>query len=173
MTDHERASANVDQAVRRPDIATALRHRDDIYIRADPATVWQALTDAAVTPRYFMGLSVESGWEAGAPVRQVRRDGLVWNEGVVVEFDPPRKLVTTFRSMSPQALSDRPTRVTWLLDPMGEITRLVLTHDGFEAETTTFDMVESGWSIVLSSLKTFLETGETLHIPGQPGFDNR
>lgn len=91
--------------------------------------------------------------------------------GLSVESDA-RKLVTTFRTLSPDAADDPPSRVTWLLEPLGDGTKLILIHDDFGDETTTFEMVGSGWAVVLSALKTLLETGQTLRIPAPSLFHN-
>lgn len=147
-------------------------HSYELYIRTTPAALWEALTSSELTPRYFMGLSVQSDWNPGTPVRQVRKDGVLWNEGIVLDVVPPTKLVTTFQTTSPEGADDPPSRLAWLLEPLGEVTKLTLVHDRFGAETATYRMVDSGWPVVLSALKTLLESGRTLPVPASSPFEN-
>jgi uncharacterized protein YndB with AHSA1/START domain len=86
-------------------------------------------------------------------------------EGKIVEIDAPHRLVTTFLAThDPAAKSDRPSRVTWLIEQRGEACKLTLTHDDFDGETVTYKSVGPGWNPVLSGLKTLLETGKPLTI---------
>jgi uncharacterized protein YndB with AHSA1/START domain len=89
-------------------------------------------------------------------------DGKPQMEGQVIEVDPGRKLVHTFATTG---VSDRPSRVTYELQPMGEVTLLTLTHDDFGGTTQTYESVRRGWNPVISGLKTLLETGRPLEIP--------
>lgn len=147
-------------------------HSYEIYVRCSPHDVWGALTDPSLTPRYFMGLTIVSDWTAGSTIRQARRDGATWNEGTVLEVDPPRRLVTSFRSLAEEARDDPASRVTWTIEPVGEVTLVKLLHDGFADRSTTYEMVRSGWSVVLSALKTLLETGKPLRVPAPALFEN-
>jgi uncharacterized protein YndB with AHSA1/START domain/DNA-binding transcriptional ArsR family regulator len=139
------------------------RHVYQVYIRTQPEQVWQAITDPAFTQRFFFQTRVDAHWQPGAPLKYWMRDGQLAVEGEVLETDPPRRLVTTwsFRSM-PEAAADPPSRVTWEIEPMGEMCRLTLVHDQFPSETATYHSVGGGWPLVLSSLKSLLETGEPL-----------
>jgi uncharacterized protein YndB with AHSA1/START domain len=95
----------------------------------------------------------------------IERDLVV--EGQVLDADPPRRLVTTWSfRRSPTMRDDPPSRVTWEIEPLGEACKLTLVHDDFTGETATFRSVGSGWPLVLSSLKSLLETGEGLAISG-------
>ena len=86
-------------------------------------------------------------------------------EGRVLEVDPPRRLVHTFSAThDPVQKRDRPSRVTWEIEPRGKVCKLTLTHDDFDGETETFKSTGPGWNPVLSGLKTLLETGEPLDI---------
>ncbi|MDQ3689383.1 MAG: SRPBCC family protein [Chloroflexota bacterium] len=148
-------------------------HRYEIYIRATLEEVWTALTDADQTPHFFMGLSVRSDWTPGSRVRQTRRDGVIWNEGVVLHAEPPVRLVTTFQARSEEARGDPPSRVTWSIERITEeVCRLMLVHDGLTADSATYAMVGSGWAVVLSSLKTWLETADSLPVSMGELFQN-
>ena len=120
-------------------------------------------TDPAFTQRYFFQTRVEANWQSGAAIKYWTRDGQLAVEGEVLETDPPRRLVTTwaFRSAA-DTRDDPPSRVTWEIEPLGEMCRLTLVHDDFPSETATFKRVGGGWPLVLSSLKSLLETGEPL-----------
>ena len=146
------------------------RHVFQVYIRTQPEQLWQAITDPEFTQRFFFQTRVDADWRAGAPLRYLSRDGSVAVEGEVVESQPPRRLVTTwaFRH-DPELAEDPPSRVTWEIEQQGEICRLTLVHDGFASETRTFHSVVSGWPLVLSSLKSLLETGEPLPSPAGNG----
>jgi uncharacterized protein YndB with AHSA1/START domain/DNA-binding transcriptional ArsR family regulator len=142
------------------------RHVFQVYIRTQPDQLWQAITDPEFTQRFFFQTRVEAEWRAGAPLRYWMRDGQLAVEGEVLESDPPRRLVTTwaFRH-DPEEAADPPSRVTWEIEPQGEMCRLTLVHDDFATETQTFKSVGGGWPLVLSSLKSLLETGEPLPSP--------
>ena len=139
------------------------KHVYQIWIRTTPERLWEAITQPDETARYFFGTKVESDWKPGSPIAHVGDDGEHALDGEIVEIDPPRKLVTTLTlSHDDVAKRDRPTRVTWQIEPQGELCKLTLIHDDFEAETATFRQVDRGWPYILSNLKTWLETGTSL-----------
>jgi uncharacterized protein YndB with AHSA1/START domain/DNA-binding transcriptional ArsR family regulator len=139
------------------------RHVFQVYIRTRPEQLWQAITDPEFTQRFFFETRLDSEMRAGAPLRYWNRDGKVVVEGSVLEAEPPTRLVTTwsFRHRSDLA-ADPPSRVTWEIEPLDNMCRLTLVHDEFPSETATFKSVVQGWPLVLSSLKSLLETGEPL-----------
>ena len=142
------------------------KHVYEVYIRTTPEKLWAAITTPEMTRQFFYANDVESDWKVGSPVRHKGPDGKVKLEGKVMEFDPPRRLVTTFCAVhDPEASKDRPSRVTWEIEPRGEVCLLTLTHDDFDGITTTYKQVGLGWNPVLSGLKTLLETGTPLAIP--------
>jgi uncharacterized protein YndB with AHSA1/START domain len=141
------------------------RHVFQVYIRTTPEDLWQAISDPEVTQRYLHSSRVESEWRPGERIAYWLADELVV-DGTVLEAEPPRKLVTTWSfRRSPEMRNDPPSRVTWEIEPMGDKTcRLTLLHDDFPSETRTFQSVKSGWPLVLSSLKSLLETGAALTV---------
>jgi uncharacterized protein YndB with AHSA1/START domain len=142
------------------------KHIYEVYIRTSPQKLWDAITSPSFTRQYFYGTAVESDWKTGSAVVHRNPDKTAALEGKVLEVDPPRKLVTTFRAVhNPEAKNDRASRVTWEITKMGDVCKLVLTHDDFDGETATYKTVGPGWNPVLSGLKTLLETGEPLAIP--------
>ena len=142
------------------------RHIYEVYIRTSPEKLWDAITSPAFTRQYFYGTAVESDWKKGSKVTHRQQDGKPALEGEVLEIERPHRLVTTFAAVhNPEAKNDRPSRVTWEITKLGDVCKLVLTHDDFDAETATYKTVGTGWNPVLSGLKTLLETGEPLAIP--------
>lgn len=137
-----------------------------IYIRTTPEKLWEAITDPAMTRKYFYETAVESTWKRGAPLNRRRADGSPVLEGEILEIDPPRRLVHTFiTAYSEPEDRDPPSRVTWEIEPMGETCRLTLTHEHYNGESETYIGTLTGWNPVLSGLKTLLETGAPLQIP--------
>jgi uncharacterized protein YndB with AHSA1/START domain len=136
----------------------------ELFINAPQQRVWDAITKPEFTKRYFFGSSVESTLQPGAPIRGVNGEGGLDMEGTVVESDPPRRLVYTWRSMwDPAMAAEAPSRVTWEVEAMGDaVSKLRVTHDDFDGETVTCKAVAGGWMWVLSNLKTLLETGEPM-----------
>ena len=140
------------------------RHVFQVYIRTTPDRLWQAITDPSFTLRYFRRSRVDSGWEPGGRISYWIDDDLVV-DGKIVDVEPPRRLVTTWSfRRDPSLREDPPSRVTWEIEPLGDTCRLTVVHDDFPSETSTFKAVGSGWPMVLSSLKSLLETGEGLSI---------
>jgi uncharacterized protein YndB with AHSA1/START domain/DNA-binding transcriptional ArsR family regulator len=149
---------------------TSPKHVYELYIRTSPERLWQAITDPEFTRRYYHDTGVASGWQPGDAITYTWTDGTVTIDGEILEADAPRRLVHTFHfTQDPEQAAERPSRCTWEIVPMGEACLLRLTHDDFDGETSTYHSVGNGWSPILSSLKTLLETGEALHI--QPPAD--
>jgi len=138
-----------------------------VYIKATPERVWEALTNPEFTIRYFHGTRVTSDLTAGSSFDYLSGDGSKLVEGAVVEADPPNRLVHTWHALwSADVAQDSPSRVTWELTAMaGGMTKLTVVHDQFDGETATYKETSGGWMWVLSSLKTLLETGEGLPNP--------
>ena len=140
---------------------SAPKHVYEVYIRATPERVWQALTHSDFTTRYYYGNTVESDWKRGSPMIYKNPDGTESIQCEIVEADPPRRLVHTFFF---PGTDESPSRCTWTIEPRGEASLLTLVHDEFDGETATYKSVAHGWVPVLSGLKTLLETGEPLEI---------
>ena len=135
-----------------------------VYIRATPDEVWKAITDPDFTERYYYGTRVESSLAAGDAFVYRYADGSgVALDGEVLESDPPRRLVQTFRALwTDEAAAEPPSRVTWEieLDDNG-LTQLTVTHDRLDRSPHTAEII-SGWFFILSGLKTLLETGKPM-----------
>jgi uncharacterized protein YndB with AHSA1/START domain len=138
-----------------------------IFIRATPEQVWQGITDPAFISRYFHGSRVTNELKPGGRWRSTSPDGNdVWNDGEVLECDPPRRLVHTWTSMyDPETATEPPSHVTWEIEPQENGTCLLtLTHDRLDRSPLTAVRVSgAGWMHVISGLKTLLETGEEMN----------
>lgn len=140
-------------------------HVYSTYIKTTPERLWQALTDGAITSRYYFGTTVTSDWKPGSRYQFSDDKGVVHIEGEVVEADRPRKLVTTFSAIWDDGTKrDKPTIATFEIEPIGDVCKLTVTHTGFEGETATYHQVSSGWAMIVTSLKSLLETGEPLSV---------
>ena len=139
----------------------------EVYIRATPERVWQGVTDGELTSQYYFGSSVKSDWQPGSRFEMTSPDGSeVWVEGEVLEVDPPRRLVQSFRAhWDPGMEQEEPSKVTWDVEAMGDATRLRVTHEDLSEAAAR--QVSGGWPQILSGLKTLLETGEPL-VVGAP-----
>jgi uncharacterized protein YndB with AHSA1/START domain len=141
-----------------------------LYIKAPQEEVWKAITDPATVARFFHGQVREATYEVGGPLRSWSPDrSQIWGDNVIVECDPPRRLVHTWRSLYDAGQAAEPeSRVTWELEAQsGGFTKLTLIHDRLQASPKTAASVR-GWSYILSNLKTVVETGQALPPLGQP-----
>jgi uncharacterized protein YndB with AHSA1/START domain/DNA-binding transcriptional ArsR family regulator len=139
-----------------------------IFIRATPEQVWDAITLPEFTAQYFYGSRVETTGQSGTPIRHHSSDGTsLWGDDMIIESDPPRRLVHTWRPLyDPELGAEPPSRVTWEIEPRPDgVTKLTVIHDELEQSPKTAAHVAGGWMFVLSGLKTVLETGAALAKP--------
>lgn len=133
------------------------------YIRTTPEKLWQALTEHDFIPRYWNGMRQECSWENGADWKLLGGDGEVFDSGRVEAIDPPHRLVLSWRNQRRPELHDEGTgRATFELEPSGANVKLTVTHEIDVADSKLIVAVSGGWPIILSSLKSLLETGEAL-----------
>ena len=138
----------------------------EIYIKTRPERLWEAITDTKLRQRYSFGVGVESDWAVGSRYEGVHSGaGIAISEGENIEVDPPRRLVQSFTALwSDQVKEEGTSRVSWEIEPVGDSCRLTVTHD--ELREGANDELFGGWPMILSGLKTLLETGEDLTTPG-------
>jgi uncharacterized protein YndB with AHSA1/START domain len=134
------------------------------YIETTPKKLWEALTDSAFSERYWWGTKVVSDWKVGSLVALEWR-GKVTDSGVIVEADPPRRLSYTWANTSEEFRDERPSRVTFAIEPYGKLVKLTLVHEDFEQGSKMLQGISKGWPAIMSSLKTMLESGQALDVP--------
>jgi uncharacterized protein YndB with AHSA1/START domain/DNA-binding transcriptional ArsR family regulator len=138
----------------------------EIYIRTTPERLWEAITDPVIRAKYQFGAAIESDWTPGSAYRLGHPDAgrpLIEGENLVV--DPPRRLVQSMRAQwGPDAERAGTSRVTWEIEPVEDSCRLTVIHDQLAADAPS--ELYGGWPMILSGLKTWLETGQTLTTPG-------
>lgn len=138
----------------------------EIYIRTTPERLWEAITDSEIRSKYTFGARITSDWTPGSRYQMAvpGAAGLL-GEGEILESDPPRRLVQSMVALwSEDVKREGTSRVTWEIEPVGDSCRLVVTHDQLREGAN--DELYGGWPMILSGLKTWLETGELLTTPG-------
>jgi uncharacterized protein YndB with AHSA1/START domain len=135
------------------------------YIASTPEKVFDALTSKEATGKYWFGNAATSDWKVGSPI-QFHRDGMLVLQGRILENDPPSRLSYTFQAMhEPYNGKEPPSRVVFELEQQKDQVKLVVTHDDFPEGTQIFSAISNGWPLVLSSLKSYVETGRVLRAP--------
>ena len=133
------------------------------YIRTTPEKLWQALIDPEFTRRYWVETWQDSEWKPGASWRLMIPDGRVGDSGEILEIEPGRRLVLTWRNeFKPELRDEAHTRLTYELEHQGESVKLTLIHESETPGSKLIEAVSSGWPMILASLKSLLETGESL-----------
>ncbi len=135
-----------------------------VVIEATPDRVWKAITDPEQSARWFFGGHVDSEWTVGSPIEWSSAEGASLIVGKITAIEEGRRLAHTFRATwSPDTAADPESAYEWVIEPRGEaLTRLTLIHSGIPAGTPTAEQVAEGHALVISALKTFVETGRTL-----------
>jgi uncharacterized protein YndB with AHSA1/START domain len=145
----------------------------EIYIKTTPVRLWEAITDPELRSKYTFGVMYESDWTPGSPYK-AGAGSMAIAEGENLEVDPPRKLVQSFNALwgeggmgdgTPRDVrSEGTSRVTWEIEPVEDSCRLTVIHDQLQEDAN--EELYGGWPMILSGLKTLLETGELLTTPG-------
>ncbi len=133
------------------------------YIRTTPEKLWRALTEPEFTKLYWAETWQDCAWTKGASWKLMIPDGRVGDAGEVLEIDKPRRLVLSWRNeFKPELRAEGFSRATFELEPQGDMVKLTLTHEIDVAGSKFIEAVSSGWPMILASLKSLLETGESL-----------
>lgn len=133
------------------------------YIATSPEKVWDALINPDVTAKYWQHENA-SDWKPGSrwEHRSSSKDRTLRLVGKVVETSPPRRLVLTWAFPADENRAEKHTRVTFEIEPVGDVVRLTVTHDRLEPGSEMLKGITEGWPKVLSSLKSLLEVGRPL-----------
>ena len=137
----------------------------EIYIRTTPERLWEAITDPEQRAKYNFGMGVYSDWKPGGRMEMTAPNAPgPLGEGEIIEIDPPRRLVHTMVALwSDEVKAEGATGVTWEIEPIADSCRLTVTH---ELRDGAHEQLYGGWPMILSGLKTWVETGELLTTPG-------
>jgi uncharacterized protein YndB with AHSA1/START domain len=133
-----------------------------VFIKATPEAIWEAITTPEFTRKYFYGARIENTADRHYALGP---DGSVWGDSATLEFDPPHRLAYGWRSLyDPELADEDESRVTWEIEPQDDgVCVLTVVHDRLEGSPKTAASVSGrGWMMILSGLKTLLETGEPL-----------
>ena len=138
----------------------------EIYIKTTPERLWEAITDPVIRAKYNFGAACVSDWTPGATLQMGSPNaGGLLGDGEVLEVDKPRKLVHTLRALwGDDVKAEGFSRVTWEIEAVGDSCCLRVIHD--ELSNGANEQLYGGWPMILSGLKTWLETGELLTTPG-------
>jgi uncharacterized protein YndB with AHSA1/START domain len=138
----------------------------EIYIKTSPERLWEAITDPEQRAQYSFGVAAESDWTNGSPYKAVHSGaGIEIAEGENLEVDRPHRLVQSFNALwSDEVKAEGTSRVTWDIEQIEDSCRLTVTHD--QLRDGAHGELYGGWPMILSGLKTLLETGEELTTPG-------
>jgi uncharacterized protein YndB with AHSA1/START domain len=133
------------------------------YIRTTPEKLWRALIEPEFTRQFWMGTTQESEWKPGASWRIAKPNGDSTDSGEVVEIEPHKRLVLTWKNhMFPDMTAEGFSRMTYELEPKGDTVKLTVTHEIDRSGSKLIKAVSNGWPMILASLKSLLETGESL-----------
>ena len=133
------------------------------YIRTTQQKLWDALTKPEFTRQFFMGTWQDCTWEKGASWKMIRDNGEVTDRGEVLEIDPPNRIVLAWtNAFRPELKEETPSRMTYLLENMGDAMKLTVIHESNTPGSKLIEAVSGGWPLILSSLKSFLESGTPL-----------
>jgi uncharacterized protein YndB with AHSA1/START domain len=138
----------------------------EIYIKTTPERLWEAITDGEMRGKYNFGAQVNSDWRPGSRYEMSHpAAGVTLGEGENLEVDPPHRLVQSFDALwSEDVKNEGTSRITWEIEPVGDSCRLTVIHDQLREGAN--GELYGGWPMILSGLKTLLETGELLTTPG-------
>ncbi len=141
----------------------------EAFIRTTPEQLWRAITDSEFTSKYFYGSPVETGMKVGDDFVYLTPDRAGrMGEGRIVDVEPGKRLVLDeYRLLyEPEVAGDRPSRETWEIEPAGPVCKLRFVHDQLVADGPTHRAMVGGIPLIISSLKSLLETGEPLPMEG-------
>ena len=134
------------------------------FIRTTPERLWSALTTADFMKEYWFGVQFKTEWKVGAHWELVYPDGRMTDQGEILEMDPPKRLVLTWRHEHKKELKDEGAEALCVmeLEPVSDVVKLTITHTADRAESKLIKAVSDGWPRIISNLKSLLETGQVI-----------
>jgi uncharacterized protein YndB with AHSA1/START domain len=133
------------------------------FIRTTPEKLWQALIEPEFTRQFWGETWQDSEWKVGAPWRLMIPDGRVGDSGEILEIEPGRKLVLRWRNeFRPELHAEGDSRMSYEIEKQGDVVKLTVIHEMDKPGSKLIDAVSNGWPMILASLKSLLETGESL-----------
>lgn len=134
------------------------------YIRASAEEVWDAITNAEKTVRYFYGTEVSSDWEVGSPMNYSYPDGRIASEGHIISIDPPKRIEFMFHAMWDEELTaEGPVREVWAITEMSGMVELKI--ELYDIGEKTLEDFQNGLPYIVAGLKSLVETGDALPLP--------
>ncbi len=150
-----------------PTVERTMEKVYEIYIRTTPERLWEAITDPQMRAVYNFGAGIQTDWTPGSPFLMTAPGSATpLGEGENVEVEPPHRLVQTMRALwGDDVKAEGFSRITWEIRAIADDSCLLtVTHDQLREGAN--DQLYGGWPMILSGLKTFVETGERLTTPG-------
>ncbi|RUO98338.1 SRPBCC family protein [Hyphomicrobium sp.] len=133
------------------------------YIRTTPEKLWEALLTPEFTRQYWFGVTLESDWKVGASWKMVLPDGTVVHDGEILEFEPEKRLVFRWRGeRSPEMRAEGYSRCAMEIEEVPSGVKLTVLHEIDRPESKLIEDVSGGWPMILSNLKSLLETGDPM-----------
>jgi uncharacterized protein YndB with AHSA1/START domain len=137
----------------------------EIFIKTTPERLWEAITDPAMRAKYTFGVETHSDWTPGSSYNASVPGVVDIAAGENLEVDPPRRLVQSMTALwSDDVKAEGTSIVTWEIEQVADSCRLTVVHDQLRPDGN--GEIYGGWPMILSGLKTLLETGEQLTTPG-------
>ena len=136
------------------------------YIRTTPEKLWDALTQPECQRIYWYDMWLESDWKEGSPWKMLFPDGRIADQGKILINEKPKRLVISWRNeFKPELKAEGEARATFELEQTGPAMKLTVTHEIGVPGSKLIEAVSGGWPLILSCLKSLLETGEKFAIP--------
>jgi len=131
------------------------------YIKTSAERLWSALTEPDFISRYWFGMRVDTDWTVGSPWKLSFTDGRLGDSGVVVEFEPKKRIVLRWRNeWKPELRAEGDAQCVFELEPLEGAVKLSITHTMERPGSKFIEAVSGGWPRILSNLKSLLETGD-------------
>jgi uncharacterized protein YndB with AHSA1/START domain len=139
------------------------------YIRTTTDKLWEALTSPDFNRKYWFGMWQETDWSAGSSWKLTFPDGRIADAGEVLEVDRPKRIVLRWRhQLRPELHAEGDSRATFELEQLNDLVKLTVVHEIDRQDSRFIEAVSGGWPMILSSLKSLLETGVAHQRTGAP-----